>query len=783
MKKLLIILFLFSSISSFAQYTSELSIKEIMQGEKFVGYLPSRVEWGADSKTIYFSWNPDGDTLRSTYKVSVGSKNIEKVGVEELKSQVELGEFSADRKLMVYEKSGDLFLYETASGKKTQLTNTLASERNPSFSGDGKSIVYSAGNNLFVWNIETGATSQLTNFKKGNEKKEKALPAHEQWLENDQLEYIDILAKRKREKELSEERREALKPNRPLEIYLGKHSAFNIQASPDLKFVTYNISKDAKSERTEVPYYVTQSGKTEHINARSKVGSPQDTYEFWVYDVEKDTAFAIDTEQIEGIFDKPEFLKDYTEGEFDPKYETPREVVFQGPVYSEEGKAVVNIRSLDNKDRWIMLLDLPTRKLELIDRQRDEAWVGGPGISSWNFSRGNLGWLPDNQTVWFQSEETGYSHLYTYNISKKKKKALTKGEFEIRSARLSNDKAHFYIQSNKVSPHVNHFYKMSVNGGKMEQITSKEGANVVSMSPDEKYLAVRYSYSNQPWELFVMENKAGAEMTQLTESTTEEFKKYDWRKPEIVRFKASDGAEVPARVYKPEKPNGAAVIFVHGAGYLQNVHNWWSSYYREYMFHNFLTDMGYTVLDIDYRGSDGYGRDWRTGIYRWMGGKDLSDQVDGAKYLVEEHGIDAKRLGIYGGSYGGFITLMALFTSPETFQSGAALRSVTDWAHYNHGYTSNILNTPVEDSIAYYKSSPIYHAEGLEGKLVMLHGMVDDNVHFQDVVRLSQRLIELSKTDWDLAVFPLERHGFVEASSWADEYRRIYELFEETIGE
>jgi dipeptidyl aminopeptidase/acylaminoacyl peptidase len=123
----------------------------------------------------------------------------------------------------------------------------------------------------------------------------------------------------------------------------------------------------------------------------------------------------------------------------------------------------------------------------------------------------------------------------------------------------------------------------------------------------------------------------------------------------------------------------------------KNVHEWWSSYYREYMFHNVLVDNGYAVLDIDYRASDGYGRDWRTGIYRFMGGKDLNDQLDGAKYLVEELDCDPKKLGIYGGSYGGFMTLMAMFTAPGTFRSGAALRSVTDWAHYNHGYTSNIL--------------------------------------------------------------------------------------------
>jgi dipeptidyl aminopeptidase/acylaminoacyl peptidase len=196
------------------------------------------------------------------------------------------------------------------------------------------------------------------------------------------------------------------------------------------------------------------------------------------------------------------------------------------------------------------------------------------------------------------------------------------------------------------------------------------------------------------------------------------------------------------------------------------------------MFHNLLVDKGYTVLDLDYRASAGYGRDWRTGIYRFMGGKDLTDNVDGAKWLTEKHGIDPKRIGVYGGSYGGFITLMGMFTTPDVFAAGAALRPVTDWAQYNHGYTANILNVPYQDSIAYVKSSPLYHAEGLKGHLLICHGMVDVNVHFQDAVKLSQRLIELGKDNWELAAYPMEDHGFVEPSSWTDEYKRILKLFE-----
>jgi dipeptidyl aminopeptidase/acylaminoacyl peptidase len=249
---------------------------------------------------------------------------------------------------------------------------------------------------------------------------------------------------------------------------------------------------------------------------------------------------------------------------------------------------------------------------------------------------------------------------------------------------------------------------------------------------------------------------------------------------------ARDGVQVPARLYRPTAsvaPAGQrpAVIFVHGAGYAQNVHNWWSSYYHEYMFDHLLASKGYTVLDIDYRGSAGHGRDWRVAIYRHMGGKDLDDQVDGAKWLVHEMGVDSTRIGIFGGSYGGFMTLMAMFTAPGIFKAGAALRPVTDWAYYNDGYTSAILNDPQDDSVAYRVSSPIFHAEGLQGHLLICHGLVDDNVLFYDTARLTQRLIELGKENWQVAFYPVERHGFTEVSSWRDEYKRILKLFEETL--
>jgi len=224
-------------------------------------------------------------------------------------------------------------------------------------------------------------------------------------------------------------------------------------------------------------------------------------------------------------------------------------------------------------------------------------------------------------------------------------------------------------------------------------------------------------------------------------------------------------------------------MFVHGAGYTQNTHHKFPYYFREQMFHNLLTSRGYHVLDMDYRASEGYGRNWRTAIYRHMGKPELEDYLDGVAWLVAEHNADPNRIGIYGGSYGGFMTFMALFNAPEVFKAGAALRPVTDWRHYNHSYTSRILNTPQVDPEAHRRSSPIEFTQNFQGHLLISHGMLDDNVFYKDSVRLAQRLIEQEKTQWELASYPLERHGYVYPESWLDQYRRIFALFERTIGD
>lgn len=764
---------------------SSLSVEYIMRDPAWMGTFPSRAQWAEDSRSIYFNYNQDKDPADSLYKINLSQTgNIQKVHYQEEKSLARAyADFNSDKSLRVYKKDNHIMLENMKSGESQVLIEWVEMFNNPTFMADENKISFVSMNNIFVLDRLTNKVTRVTNISTNSDPSSKSKEDGEKvsWLESENLDLLQVVKEREDKKELRKEYREATSGSKEDDFtyYTGGKSPGNLQLSSDGKFASFTLFTPSTNKNTIVPNYTDASGYTKDLNTRSKVGTTPSKSEIGIYDLERDTVYFISATSLPGIQDLPDYVKDYPDKEWSKE---DRNVTLFGPIFSPDGKnALIQAKATDNKDLWITMVDLQTGKLTTLDRQRDEAWISGPGIGS--YYGGTLGWLPDNKHIYFQSEVSGYSHLYLLDITNQKKTALTSGNFEVFSPFLSKDKKSWYLTTSEVDPGERHFYKMPLMGGKMEKLTSMTGNNAVSLSPDEKKLAIIYSYSNKPEELYVQDNKVGAKAIQLTDGQSEEFKAYNWRDPELVKFTAQDGAKVPARLYSPDpsKSNGAAVIFVHGAGYLQNVHKWWSSYFREYMFHNLLTDLGYTVLDIDYRGSAGYGRDWRTGIYRHMGGKDLSDQVDGAKYLVDSKGVDADRIGLYGGSYGGFITLMALFNESETFTSGAALRSVTDWAHYNHGYTANILNTPEEDPIAYRRSSPIYFAEGLEGNLLIAHGMLDVNVHFQDVVRLAQRLIELEKDNWEMAVYPVEDHGFVEPSSWTDEYKRILKLFNETL--
>jgi dipeptidyl aminopeptidase/acylaminoacyl peptidase len=768
-------------LSSTAQ--TPLTVANIMKDPKWIGSSPSQPRWSADGTQILFYWNPTKAAADSLYRIVPATGNYEQLTIAEKQQLVTADDliWNNDRSACVYERNGDIFYRKVKTNQIVRVTQTTDTESNPQFSFDNSVVTYVKNNNAFAWHIATGSTQQLTNFISGNAPANvNALNKQEQWLQNDQLQWMQVVRERKQNDDATKAYNKNARITFIKPIYTGDKNVIDINVSPNGNWLSYRLFKSGSGKNTIVPNYVTESGFTTDIPARTKVGHPQPTTEIWLYDRLKDTSFMIKADSLPGINDIPNFLEDYPKQLAERKSKPqPRAVSWLSIHWNISGTAaIIQARAQDNKDRWLILFNALTGKYECINRQHDDAWIAGPGINS-----ASIGWISNNE-CWFQSEATGYSHLYTYNLTTQQTKALTSGNYEVQKVVLSITNKYFFITTNEVHPGEQHLYKLDIGSGKKERITQAEGAWQWQLSPDEKQVALLYSNRTQPWELYVQATAINSTAKQLTfKAASDSFLQYRWQQPEVVSIAAADGATIYARLYKPEKPhpNKPAVLFVHGAGYLQNAHKWWSSYFREFMFNNLLAAEGYYVLDVDYRGSAGYGRNWRTGIYRHMGGKDLSDHTDAIQWLVKTHGVNPKNIGIYGGSYGGFITLMALFTQPNVYAAGAALRPVTDWAQYNHGYTSNILNEPFSDSIAYRRSSPLYFAEGLRGHLLICHGMVDVNVHFQDAVKLSQRLIELEKDNWELAAYPMEDHGFVEPSSWTDEYKRIHKLFKQVL--
>lgn len=775
-----------------AQEAEALTVAKIMQDPAtWIGDTPSQGFWSEDGETLYFFWNPQGQfPSDSLYKVARTGGTPAKVEPAARRAPRPAfngwhhGEhvYDAAFQRKVYTDDGDLFIYHRADRDRARLTRTLARESNARFTPDGQGIVFERDDNLFRLSLGSGAVVQLTDLRSGSERPERKPDAQDAWLEEQQEALFQIIRERKAEREARDEARErdTNAQDAPPTYRYGDKNVQQLQIDPTERYVTFVLGdRPSNDKRTIVQNYVTASGYAEDLNARAKVGVEAAGRDLYVQDLVRDTTFRINLHQLPGAYDVVPFHLT-EEGVSVDSSKTKRDLFSFGPYWNADGShAVLEVRAYDNKDRWIARLDAATGDLTVLDRQTDEAWIAGPGIS-WFGGGSTMGWLPDGRRFYFQSEKSGYSHLYTVDVTSGKVTQLTDGPFEVFSPSLSKDGKTWFFTSSEGSSSQQHFYRMALDGGARTRLTTMPGRNAVALHPGEAQMAVYHSFTNRPPELFLQ--APGGEPARLTHSTTEAWEAYPWRVPETIRFEASDGVQVPAHLFTPDNPNGAAVLFVHGAGYLQNVHDGWSSYFREYMFHNLLTDKGYTVMNVDYRASAGYGRDWRTAIYRYMGGRDLQDYVDASRYLGEAHGIDPEQVFIYGGSYGGFITLMALFNEAEHFGGGAALRSVTDWAHYNHTYTANILNTPVQDSLAIARSSPIYFAEGLEDPLLIAHGVIDTNVQFQDVVRLAQRLIELGKEGWEMAIYPVEGHGFTEPSSWTDEYSRILKLIEATVG-
>jgi len=780
-----------------APAAAPLDLETIMANPDWIGQAVEQPYWSVDGRSLYYSLKRDGSQVRDLYRVDAAGGTGVALDPAAMAQADGPPVFDRMHKHAAFVLHGDVFTVDLASGRRTQVTRTPQDESAPQFSADGRALQFRDGNDWYTHDLASGVTAPAALLKFADDPRTKQPDA----LGARQLELFKTLRDIKHGKQAQRDYDKALAaadPGRaPQPFWLGdKRVPVDTELSPDGRWMLLvSIEKDAKAGKSpELTHYVTDSGYTEQEDARVYVGrddpAPQSLL---LLDLVNHATYPLATDALPGVKDDPlKALRARTIAALEKAGKQDEAKALKAPdvravriiadsedgggggiAWSDDGSHLaVQLRAIDNKDRWIASVDFGNHTLVNQQRLHDDAWINS------NFN--DFGWLKDNRTLWYLSEETGYSQLYSKALDGKAK-ALTSGKFEVSHPLLSDDGKWFYVRANKVAPYSYDVYRVPAEGGALSRVTHYQGMDDFRLSPDGTRLAVLHS-SPYMFAQLAVQPSAGGDPRELTNTMKPAFTARDWIEPKIVEVKSSHGAgSIYAKYYGPAAESSAskpAVIFVHGAGYLQNVTLSSTYYFREQMFHNLLVQQDYVVLDMDYRASDGYGRAWRTAIYRQMGHPELEDLLDGKAWLVQNHHVDPKRVGIYGGSYGGFMTEMALLRAPGEFAAGAALRPVSDWTLYNHEYTANILNDPQLDPDAYAASSPIEYADKLQDPLLIQHGLIDDNVLAEDSIRLYQRFIELHKKNFWISLYPLERHGFVHADSWHDEYRRIDELFE-----
>ena len=709
-----------------------MTMKQAMAHPDWLGRQPEQAFWDASSQQIHYQRKQAQSELRDWWVAPIqGDAKAQPLALSGWDDIGAIDQvFSADKQTVAWLFEGNVFVKQLKSGVVNQLTRDLEQRADLQFL-TGNRLSWRIGQNFYAVDLLSGRQSLLASLV--TEDAPTAPAVADNYLAKEQQSLIAYVALQHTNASDEFQQQAALQQNNSAlavkPVYFDENLQINATSlSPDGRYLIVVVSEKStwRNDTDIMPNYISASGNVQAKPVRRRVHDQKPEPEsFFLIDVATSSKVELLIKDLPG-FDEDVLADVKAEnakalGKTYQSVKKPRDVVLLNAwswgqtsiQWNRKGSQVaMMLRSWDNKDRWLVSVDLAAGRFVPQHRLHDKAWI--------NHEFNEFGWLHQQDTLYFLSEESGYSQLYLKPL-KGKVKALTSGQFEISKPVLTADDQSIYYRANPKHPGIYNIFKVDVSDSSITALTDFTGNLTFTLSPDERQLLVRYSHSLLPEELYVMPTQANASLKRLTYTVSPELQQMALQAPQVIAVPSSHGKQpVYAKLYLPKDyqqgEKRRAVIFNHGAGYLQNSDLGWSNYFREFFFHNLLVQKGYVVMDMDYRASKGYGRDWRTAIYRQMGTPEIEDLQDGVKWLVENAHVDPARIGTYGGSYGGFMTFMALFKEPDLFKSGAALRPVGDWAYYNFGYTSNILNTPEVDPIAYRRSSPIYFTQGLKAQ-------------------------------------------------------------------
>jgi dipeptidyl-peptidase-4 len=423
----------------------------------------------------------------------------------------------------------------------------------------------------------------------------------------------------------------------------------------------------------------------------------------------------------------------------------------------------------------LLVADASTGKSSVLLTEKDAYWIN---VSD------DLHFLKDGKRFLWTSERSGYRHLYLYGLDGKEIAQLTKGEWEVSAVHgMDEAKGLVYFTATEKSPTERHLYRVGLDGNGFTRITQKDGTHGVQFSPDAAAFVDTYSNTLTPPQQWVS-HADGTTPSALNENKVAELEKYHLTAPEFLKVRSDDGVELNAWIIKPANFDPAkkypVLVYTYGGPHAQVVTNAWGG--PTFLWHQMMAQQGFIVFALDNRGSAGRGHLFEKPVHLHLGAQELSDQRDGVAWLKAQPWVDAARIGIWGWSYGGHMTLHAMFEDPEDFKAGFAGGPVTDWHYYDSIYTERYMGLLPENEQNYKSSSPIEKADQLRGKLLMAHGTGDDNVHFANTLSLIDKLIEKGKYV-EVLPFPGRGHGVSDPPARMVLMNRVTQFFLENLGE
>ncbi|MCD4747889.1 MAG: alpha/beta fold hydrolase, partial [Thermoanaerobaculales bacterium] len=417
----------------------------------------------------------------------------------------------------------------------------------------------------------------------------------------------------------------------------------------------------------------------------------------------------------------------------------------------------------DQTELDLMVVNPISTEARVLLSEMDSAWIN---------IRDDLFFLVDGRFLW-TSERDGWRHLYLYDETGKLLSQLTSGEWQIDGVYgVDASEETVFFQANRGDLRQRHIYAVDLKTRAIRQIDrGLRGAHEANLSPDGNFIIDQWSTLESPprGDLLSSDGSFVREMWR----SGKRLKEWDLLPVEMGALTTSEGVELHSLLIKPRGFDATerypVVLYMYGGPHSQLTQDsWGGSIHHTY---RYFADQGMAVFLVDNRGTWGRGHAFETAVHRRLGDLEVRDQLAAVDWLKKQSWVDGDRIAVYGGSYGGYLVLMCMLKAPEVFRAGIAYAPVTDWRFYDTIYTERYMDTPEDNPEGYEMSAPVMHAENLEGALLLVHGMMDNNVHVQNTLQFAGKLSS-AKKDFELMLYPQTRHG-VRRSQFAPHFHRL----------